>query len=413
MKFSNDSEKLMTLSMNDFSIFLKKPPARNNAFNKIIKKIHKEILESDKFIKNEWLSNKVKVTLREGHKPNVKHASLLNSSYIPDMIKTYIMRNIKGSILYETTISGKKIKLILYLMNNNQFGELRQFDILVHKMFTWLKFASKYSRSVCAQTMDIHCYLTPIKKTLPRSEYISLSPKHVNTAVTTTCAVNGEICLFRSEELFKVFIHETFHTLGLDFSTSSTTELNRKMMNLFPINSEFNLFEAYTEFWASTMNCLFTAYYLVDDKKNMDEFLLYADYCINYEQFFSLLQCVKTLDFMGLKYTNIFENDDFSVNARRYLYKEKTNVFSYYIVKTILLYNNRDFIMWCKKNNDNIISFTQTPHNLSNFFRFIEKFYKKKGFLKDIKKMEVLLKRIKKSDSILKNTMRMTIIETV
>ena len=111
-------------------------------------------------------------------------------------------------------------------MDNAQFNKLEDFDILVRKMLTWLKVASKYSKNDCSQTLDIYCYLTPHQKILPNSQLTTLSPHHVNSAVTTSCSRNGEICLFRIEELFKVFIHETFHNLGLDFSTSSTATLN-------------------------------------------------------------------------------------------------------------------------------------------------------------------------------------------
>lgn len=409
MKFSINSEKLMKSTMHNFSKFLKKRSlSQQKGFDKILKKFYKEIYESDKFIKESWNLNNI--TLREVHHfDDIKHGSLINSSYLPNSIKEFIKNNIKGHLLYKTTIGGRKIKLSLYLMNDDQFNNLKKFDILAQKMFTWLAFASKYSKNNCSQTLDIHCYLTPHQKNLPNNHMTTLSPLHVNSAVTTSCSKNGEICIFRLEELFKVFIHETFHNLGLDFSTLTTTPLNKNIHKLFPIDSQLNLFEAYTEFWATIMNSLFTAFYLTDGKTNIKEFLLYSDYCINYERFFSLFQCVKVLNFMGLNYIHLFQDNKISQSARQ-LYKEETNVFSYYIVKTILLYNNYDFIIWCKKNNDNFISFNKSTKNMILFFDFIKKYHKGKNFLKDIKKTEDLLKSIQKN-TLLTNTMRMTVIE--
>ena len=72
-----------------------------------------------------------------------------------------------------------------------------------------------------------------------------ISENHCNSAVTTSCTPHGEIILYRTEEFIKVFIHETFHTLGLDFSNMPLTSFNKKVRQIFPINSEFNLFEAY------------------------------------------------------------------------------------------------------------------------------------------------------------------------
>ena len=38
------------------------------------------------------------------------------------------------------------------------------------------------------------------------------------------------------EEWFKVFIHETFHSLCLDFSMITISNLNKKIKNIFPID---------------------------------------------------------------------------------------------------------------------------------------------------------------------------------
>ena len=103
-----------------------------------------------------------------------------------------------------------------------------------------------------------------------------------------------------------MFIHETFHSLGLDFSSMSNTVLNNKIKTIFPINSNFNLYEAYTEFWASIMNCVFTSYFM-SKGSGIKEFYLYAEYCVGFEQFFCLFQCVKDLDFMGLHYKNLHD----------------------------------------------------------------------------------------------------------
>ena len=42
---------------------------------------------------------------------------------------------------------------------------------------------------------------------------------------------------------------------------------------------------------------------------------------------------------------------DLLLNKLSHLYEEKTNVFAYYILKTILLYNYDEFIELCDKEN--------------------------------------------------------------
>jgi len=189
--------------------------------------------------------------------------------------------------------------------------------------------------------------------------------------------------------------------------------INKKMEKIFNINSEFNIYESYTEFWATILNSLLSSYFLVDKenittiKKFQEKYLLYIDFFIEFERFFSLFQCVKVLNHMGLSYNNIIESKD---SYKKSLYKEKTNIFAYYILKCVLLYNYNDFIKWCQENNKNTLFFVKTHINLSRLYEFIEKKYKKIIFLNDMKKTETIFKN-KKSNKELYETLRMTIIE--
>ena len=240
-----------------------------------------------------------------------------------------------------------------------------------------------------------------------------LGVEHCNSAVTTSCALDGVIVVYRKEEWFKVFVHESFHSLGLDFSTFSCHKLNKKLAVLFPIKSEMNVFEAYSEFWATIINCLFCAYNLLDNKLNDRDFLLYSDFCIQFERIFSLFQMVKVLNFMGISYQHLFEKNEISDVARCYLYKENTNVFSYYIVKCILLYNYNAFLAWCEQNNINTLRFDKYENNLNKFYTFIKSHYNNPLFLADYKKMRMFFLKNKSNKQMgeLFNTMRMTICE--
>ena len=59
--------------------------------------------------------------------------------------------------------------------------------------------------------------------------------------------------------------------------------------------------------------------------------------------------------------------------TRKLLYKEKTNVFAYYIVTSILLSNYSYFLSWCYENNMNLLEFTKTLSNLQDF-EMVERF---------------------------------------
>lgn len=415
MNFSKDSEVIMNYLMINFKSFYKKKTSKEQViFDKIITKFYNNINIANDEISLLLDSHKIKRKIYEiNNAVKYTHSKILNSSWVPDNIKRYIKTNTKGKIHYHGFIRNKSINITVYLVKNNQFNELTKVDNLIKKMFTWLYFIIPYTNQSCSKSLSVYCYLCPHRKLIPSAQFKILGPKNVNSGLAGTCSSKGEICIYRTEEIFKVFVHETFHAFGLDWSAHDARGLNTKLKNLFPITSEMNSSETYTEFWATIFNSLFVAYYLRNDKSDIDEFILYAEYCIHFEQMFSMFQCAKILQFMGIHYKTLYEKDDLNIKARKILYKERSNVFTYYILKMIILVNADKFILWCEKNNDNIINFNKTEANLDKFYTFIKKHYNSKNLLKDLNEMHKILKDTKKiSESIITTTTRMTVIET-
>ena len=62
------------------------------------------------------------------------------------------------------------------------------------------------------------------------------------------------------EEFFKVFLHECFHAFNMDFSTRPQLEVKKKLEKIFNVESEFNVYEAYCEFWATILNNAFISF---------------------------------------------------------------------------------------------------------------------------------------------------------
>jgi hypothetical protein len=418
MNFTEESEDITKLLLPMFdNVLVKKSPLKQKKIDNILKIIYNDIKLADIWASAEYTLNKIHSYLKKDEsKEKLIPRWLLNESkYIPDFIRDYITKNLDGYMVYTCTIGDREVEIYFGLLHESDFNSLGKFDKYIKKMIVWLKIAFQYAPSMCSKKLKIYGFLTPFKKKLPGNQFTTLSHDHCNSAVTTSCTPHGEIIIYRKEEFIKVFIHETFHTLGLDFSKMQLTNFNKKIGQLFPINSEFNLFEAYAEFWASTMNGLISAYFLTD-KKEEEEFYLYGEFCMRFEQIFSLFQMIKILDFMGLTYKNLYNNDNISNSIRRYLFKEKTNVFAYYIIKNVLLYNNADFLDWCKKHNNNLLSFNKTNHNLDAFIEFIISTYKNPQFLRDIEKAHVFLKKQKGNRAEpkynkLTKTMRMSLCE--
>jgi hypothetical protein len=183
------------------------------------------------------------------------------------------------------------------------------------------------------------------------------------------------------------------------------------LLTLFKVKSFVNLYESYTEFWAEIINSLFCSFFIIKNKKNISEFLYYAEVFINYEKNFSFFQLVKTLNFMGLSYKDLYSNSHSSKILREHLFKEKTNVLSYYIIKTILINNYQNFFLWCSKNNLSLLQFKKTSQNQNEFCNFIENNYKTSDMLNNIHKTEHFIQNITNKNNFIMKNLRMSICE--
>jgi len=343
--------------------------------------------------------------------------STFSPNAFPAEVRNHIEQFSIGSLTYSFNLFDRNISIIFIIENGNVENLIETYNNYVNYMLVWLYIVNIYSSKKCASQLKIFVYHTSLLKNLPSSNIDILNENNVNTAFTRTCPIESEIVVFRKEEWFKVFMHETFHNFGLDFSNMNLVSCNKKILELLPVNSEVNLFESYTEFCAKIMNALFCSFINLKDKNDMDDFLKNAEFFINFERIFAFFQMVKVLDFMGLTYKDLYTKNNISEHMRKTLYKEDTNVLSYYVLTLILINNYQDFLSWCNTNNISILNFKKTTKNLDEFCKFIEKKYKVKNMLEGIECTEKLLHQLKRSSKkqkymlyLLKN-LRMTICE--
>lgn len=299
-------------------------------------------------------------------------------------------------ISYTFSLYQRNIKVYFILEDQPSDLGLNKFNRYVETIAIWISILIKYSSKKCSESLTVFIYFTKLKKHLPQSNYYTLNQNNVNTAFTYSCPKDTEIVIYRSEEWFKVFIHETFHSFGLDFSDeiNITKKCNEEILKLFPVKSEVSSYEAYTEFFAEIMNAAFSSFYMNKHKTDFHSFLSIFDVLINIERGYSFFQLVKILNFMGLRYSDLYSSSNKSIMLRETMYRENTNVLSYYIIKTVLLNNYCDFLSWCNKNNDSLLQFKKTMNNCENFTKFIKENYKSKSMIKGIKDSEILLNNI-------------------
>ena len=385
MQFSNTSQEYFNFFIENFNkCIIKNKESEQKIQNKIFNKLFLDIREADKYVKtlNAFDNCLSGIVLDIKSKKGLALPSTYSNDHFPQEIRKVIETKTVNKILYYCVLNERKITLTFFTFKNETNFAI--YDKYAKQVFMLIAILTHYSSSECSKSLNIFIYLTDFKRIIPDNNYTILGSYNVNGGFTTTCDKNSEIVVYRKEEWFKVLIHEAFHNLGLDFSKMNTNQFHSKIKQLFPINSKFNIFESYCEFWARILNSAFCSYNLIDNKNDKDAFKTFLDFFIQIERLFSLFQCNKILNFLGISYQNLYETDNGSHIARENLYKETTNVFAYYIVTAFLLDNYVNVMNWCNKNNLSCFKFNNSQRNLDLFYNLIENSYKRNEFLKNL-----------------------------
>jgi len=407
-----------------FSFFLESKCVPNEKHNKktdvILKKMYGDIVKAHHYIQSKKQKEgtqfyKIKSTkIHSVHQ--IPRPKTFPATSFPPKVRTHIDEHSNYELSYTFSLFHREIKIQFILEYLNPEIKMDLYNEYIDRMLTWLYIVNEYSSQQCSKSLTIYVYLTSLTKRLPTSNIEVLNELHVNTAFTYTCPVESEIVIFRREEWFKVFIHETMHNFALDFSDMNQESCNKVIRDLFPVKSDINLFEGYTEFWAEIMNAAFCSFYLQGSHHTeVDDFLETCHFFINYERTYGVFQMVKALHFMELSYKDLYSKHPTSKLLRETMYKEKSNILSYYVIRVLLLYHYQGFLDWCDTNNLSLIQFKKTNGNLSLFCDFIKKVYRNKSFLKSISCIEKYFKKqghpTSKEELYLFKNMRMSITE--
>lgn len=356
---------------------------------------------------------------------------------------------------FRELISARRITFVVACQDDlsASANKVREINAMVRKCLTWLYLAQKNARrNKCNESpLVIYLLLSPTPKLLPvvspgtrPHDAPVLNWNNANSAFTMICknkndlAMDGgggsgsgssglkkelgvrQIVIFREEEWFKVFIHETFHNFGFDFSNASE-ELIRFSADaitnkLYPVSSKVNLYEAYTECWARIISIIFACASNLQ-QKNEGACL---DSHFAKEIQFSQYQAAKVLQYMGISsYAHLIQGYE----QVRDLYREKTSILAYYIITCVLFTDYGDFIRWCyhqrqgsgaaKKSGANTfvladyIMFQPNKENMLSFLQFIHTHYKNPAMVKKIDGYIRDLSNIKRKSAVHK-TLRMT-----
>jgi hypothetical protein len=282
--------------------------------------------------------------------------------FFPDEIKIHI--DSTKYELYTIKIFMKKtqFEILLYTKEPTDIQRFVYFIRLV------LVFCSKDSDLKDSYKMTF--ILTPFEKEC--GERIDcLDTIHVNSGYN----YDEVICIFRKEELLKVFIHECFHMFCLDFKNVSV-DFKAMLTPLFHVESDYLLFESLCEFWARTLNSAIFAFFI---SKNIsyEEFERYFNMNLNLEMAYSIVQMKHFLSKFDMTYKDVIEG---TITP----YKEKTNGICYYVITAILLFNYQQTINWFIDHNETLLQFTKTQKQVYLFYHYIKSVYKSDKLLNSL-----------------------------
>lgn len=336
-----------------------------------------------------------------------------SSKYLPIAFMEELM-NEKKYTLVHFRIGNRVFNIDFYKMNNIT---KKEFDLLFKSIWMWLYIISITPYIYCVNQLELTFAFLPHKKEFTGINANGNTPAqtfdnlHINSALTFVCKPLNKMMIYRKEECFKVFLHESFHCFGLDFSVYDNDHIHDELHRIFNIDGSVELaaYESYTEFWGEIINMAFNAYY---NSSDFSSFSLSFESILNIEQQFSQVQVAKILKLTNTTLLN-FKN-----------LIQKTHVFEYYILKTVLLMNADKFFDWCLKTNplfykikDNSDFMCFIRDNITDLHRLISKkkvadiyklLYGGTKERKDKKSKKELLQIDK-----LRKTMRMTIVDLI
>lgn len=347
------------------------------------------------------LNNASKQSKKITYESTIEQLNNLNisSSYFLD--KT-IVANLRKSLDYVCKVNFTIFEQYHFSLNIYFNHELqKKLKEIIDKTLFVLCFCLQYfNETKSFHKFSINLYLGYDKKNVLGFSN-KIEPRHINSGYYfyDNYTETSNITIFRKEEWFKTLIHECVHCFNLDFK-SSKINFTTLFSDLFFINSNYIVNEAFTEFWARIINCGMITYFslLQLNKKNFKEAFVTN---LNIERCFSVYQGYKLLKLFGLQYNQIIDKTNEKMTKR--IYKESTNAFCYYVITSILMFNFDKTLKWFTNENYETMIFNKTERQIMIFCYYLKELSRSNELL-------AMFEEMQKND-MHHNTMKMTIFE--
>ena len=303
-----------------------------------------------------------------------------NAKFISEQGKAEIKKKLNFNLKLEWNIGSiYGIYNIFFKNIDDILNFLDKIKILIK--ITYFIF-DKLSNNKNNNKVICYFYLTDLKKTINWESKETIGINNVNTGMTSRSLIKLDQCnndeyilLWRKEELIKVYIHELIHYFDID--TNNYYDIKKLTNKICVVNSIQTIpNEAYTDFLTIIINSIIFSTY--SNNNNIEVI-------IKNEIKFSLFQAAKILYYYGFT-----KWEDFNTTDCNNYFDQGSSVFSYYIIKSILLYYFNDTISILKEMNNNetyYLNFKTNKINIKIFKDHIIKSFYKKDFSQELNKI--------------------------
>ena len=273
------------------------------------------------------------------------HDLLYNNSFISlDVLHYFEITDV-----FNVKVNDVKFDLDLYIAQSDE----SKIDYFISKITKILNIMYEINNVIIKnpnKKIIVKVLLTKQRKEIIDDLIPVLSPININSGSSIREKL---VCVWREEELEKVLIHEIQHYYGCDFySDCDEYYYVKKILDeYFNVDGRDMVNESYNETLAHIIHMCF-----INKEINLDIQRIYE-----IEMKFLFLQTAKIIKYFGGKdFNQLFRSHSKFISL-----KQTTSVLSYYIIKTIMMFNINQtldlilkFDMKCNnKNKDNIKSF--------------------------------------------------------
>lgn len=257
------------------------------------------------------------INIKQLHYDNIHDAQFVNENAYSDTLKY-----LKDYKIFNIIINDFTIKLYIFHQKDYNYKQLVYKIYKYVKLFykTFEKFIQKSGESL----LHLYIYTLPYKNIFHKP---ILGTNHINSGYTQYKPIDKKkIVIYKTHKLIKVLIHELIHFFNIDITIlpqNVYSQLDNFIQKNIKTNYQILTFEGITEFFAIYLHTIYKHKTLninkIKDKLN-EQIAIYTKY-MN----------------IILKNQNIRDIND--IISGKVVFKQQTNVFSYYILATLLFKN--------------------------------------------------------------------------